>query len=270
MLLLIPFISNKIYYNTLFSYIGYFFLTLFFLKVFNKKLSATSIAVIIFVAMFLLQFHTIYTWFVQDIFGIPAVATYCLGIISAYSYLKSKPPKNIILFSLSSCFVVFMFLQGWDYWIHRINFGTFTGKVEAYNLPTKFEAVDEEQNLISNINFKDKIVLLDFWTTTCGICFKKFPHVQAVYEKYKNDPSVMILAVNKPIEEDEPGKTFDMIKEEGHSFPVVITKDEDLAEKFGVNVYPTTFVINQNGQIVYKGGVESAIKMVDKLKSNSR
>jgi len=78
----------------------------------------------------------------------------------------------------------------------------------------------------------------------------------------------MILAVNKPIEEDKPNQAFEMIREEGHSFPVVITKDADLAEKFGVKGYPTTFVINRNGQIVYKGDIEGAVKMVAELKES--
>ncbi|CAN5702196.1 hypothetical protein BH24ACI1_BH24ACI1_16650 [soil metagenome] len=266
MLLLIPFISNKIYFITLFSFIGYFYLTLFFFKIFNKKLSAISIVMIIFATMLLLQSYTFYTWFVQEAYGLPAVVAHCLGVMSAYSYFKNKPPKNILLFSLSSCFVVFMFFQGWGYWIHRINHGTFTGRVNAYNLPTKFEVVDEQKNIITDENFRNKIVLLDFWTTTCGICFQKFPQVQSVHEKYKNDTSVMILAVNSPIEEDKPNQAFNDIREEGHSFPVVVARDEDLAEKFGVKGYPTTFVINQNGQIVYKGGIEGAVKVIDKLK----
>ncbi len=159
-----------------------------------------------------------------------------------------------------------MFFQGWDYWIHRINYGTFTAAVRPYNLPTKFEAFDEQKNLITDDNFRNKIVLLDFWHTRCGICFQKFPQVEAVYDKYKNDSSVMILAVNKPIEEDKPNQAFQVIKTEGYAFPVVITKDEDLAEKFGVKYYPTTFIINQNGQIIYKGGIEGAVEMIDNLR----
>jgi len=270
MLLLIPFISNKIYFITLFSFIGYFFLTLFFFKVFSKKLSAISIVAIIFVTMFPLQLYTIFTFFMGDFYALPIVITYCLSVISAYFYYKSKPPKNVILLFLSSCFVVFMFFQGWDHWIHRINYGNFTGEIQAYNLPTKFEAFDEPKNIITDENFRNKIVLLDFWTTTCGICFQKFPQVQSAHEKYKNDTSVMILAVNSPIEEDKPNQAFNDIREEGHSFPVVVAKDEDLAEKFGVKGYPTTFVINQNGQIVYKGDIEGAVKMIDRLKLNSR
>ncbi|MDQ3799672.1 MAG: TlpA family protein disulfide reductase [Acidobacteriota bacterium] len=133
-------------------------------------------------------------------------------------------------------------------------------------MPTKFEAFDEQKNLITDDNFRNKIVLLDFWHTRCGICFQKFPQVEAVYDKYKNDSSVMILAVNKPIEEDKPNQAFQVIKTEGYAFPVVITKDEDLAEKFGVKYYPTTFIINQNGQIIYKGGIEGAVEMIDNLR----
>jgi thiol-disulfide isomerase/thioredoxin len=266
MLSLIPFISRKIYYITLFSFIGYFYLTLFSFKVFGKKLPAISIAAIIFATMLLLQSFTIYTWFVWDGYGMPVVAAYCLAVISAYFYFKNKPPKNLIFFTLSACFVVFMFFQGWNYWLHRINYGTFTGKVETSVLAVKFEAFDQNSNLISDSDFKGKIVLLDFWHTRCGICFEKFPQVQAAFEKYKNDSSVAIYAVDKPIEEDKPNQAFEMIREEGYSFPVVIAKDEDFPEKFGVKYYPTTFVIDRSGMIVYKGDIAGAVKMVEEIK----
>jgi thiol-disulfide isomerase/thioredoxin len=208
-------------------------------------------------------------WFVfRDFFGLPVVITYCLGVMSAYFYFKNNPPKNILPLALSSCFVVFMFFQGWAYWIHKIDYGTFTGRIEAYKLQTNFEAFDEQKNLVADNNFQNKIVLLDFWYTRCGVCFEKFPQVQAVYDKYRNDSSVAIFAVDKPIDEDKPGEAFNVIKEKGYSFPVVIAKDEELPEKFGVKGYPTTFVIDRNGMIVFKGGIEGAIKMVDNLKNN--
>ena len=267
MLFLIAFVSNNIKNITLVSFIGYFYLTFFFLKVFNKKLSALSIITVTFSTILLLQSFTIYTWFIWDGFGIPAVTAHCLAVICAYFYFKSETPKNILPFVLSSCFVIFMFFQGWDYWIHKVQYGAFTGKV-SYNLPVKFVGLDEQKNLIGDDDFQNKIVLLDFWHTRCGVCFEKFPQLQTAYENYQNDPDVMILAVNKPIEEDKPNQAFEMIREEGYSFSVVITKDADLAEKFGVKGYPTTFVINRNGQIVYKGDIEGAVKMVDELRES--
>lgn len=269
MLVSIPFFSRKIHFITLFSFIGYFYLTLIFIKVFSKKLSAITIVKIIFVTMLLLQTYTIFAAYVfRDLFALPTLIVYCLGVISAYYYQKKALPKNLLVFTLSCCFVVFMFFRGQDYWTHKIDYGTFTGEIQATNLPTKFEAFDERKTLITDVDLRNKIVLMDFWTTTCGVCFQKFPQVQSIYNRYKNDDSVKILAVNNPIEEDKPNQAFDNIRKEGHRFPVVVAKDENLAEKFGVKGYPTTFVINPNGQIVYKGGIEGAVKMVDELKLN--
>ena len=141
------------------------------------------------------------------------------------------------------------------------------GKVQ-YTLPVKFEAYDARQDLITNSSFQNKVVLLDFWYTGCGACFEKFPQVQAAYDRYENDPSVAIFAVDVPIEEDTPGQAFQVIKDEGYSFPVVIVKDEELPKKFGVKYYPTTFVIDRSGQIVFKGDIAGAVKMVEELKES--
>jgi len=270
MLVLVAKVTDTASSNFLLAFLGYFFLTLLTIKVFEQKLSAVSIVIILFASMFLMQSYTIYLCFVESLFSLPFLLIYCLGIISAFSYLKLKRPTNILPFSLSCLLLVFMSFQGWDYWLNKINFGTFTGRVAAYNLPAKFESFDEQKNLITENDFQNKIVLLDFWHTRCGVCFQKFPQVQAADDKYKNDSSVAIFAVDKPIEEDKPNQAFEMIKERGYSFHVVIAKDEDLPEKFGVKGYPTTFVIDRNGMIVYKGDIAGAVKMVDELKSNSR
>ncbi len=266
MLILIAKLTDTVSYNLLFAFVGYFYFTLFSIKLFREKISSFSILLILLVSVLVMQSYIIYLCFVESIFSIPFLLAYFLGIISAFFYLRLKTPLNILPYSLSLIFAIFMFFQGWDYWIHKSNFGTFTGKVTTYNLPTKFEAFNENKESITENNFNNKLVLLDFWTTTCGICFQKFPQLQSVYEKYKQDSSILLLAVDTPLEEDKPNQAFEMIKQRNYTFPVVITKDADLAEKWGVIGYPTTFIINQNGQIVYKGDIEGAIRMIDELK----
>jgi thiol-disulfide isomerase/thioredoxin len=208
------------------------------------------------------------TYFQESLISLPDTLHRTLGIICGFLYWRLEKPFSILTAVLGCSIAAFMFFQGYDYWLHKLNFGTFTGKVEASNLPAKFEAFDERNNFVTDENLSGKIVLLDFWHTRCGICFEKFPQVQALYDKYKNDSSVLIFAVDKPLEEDKPNQAFEIIREAGHSFPVVISKDEELPEKFGVSGYPTTFVIDRKGMIVYKGGIEGAVKMVDELKNN--
>ena len=98
----------------------------------------------------------------------------------------------------------------------------------------------------------------------------KIPQLQTAFEKYKNDPSVATYAVDKPIEEDKPGVAFQVIKDEGYAFPVVFAKDENMREKFGVKYYPTTFVTDRSGMIVYRGDIAGAVKMVGELKENNQ
>ncbi|MCW5959993.1 MAG: redoxin family protein [Pyrinomonadaceae bacterium] len=257
-------------YSLLVGFIFFFYLTIFCLKKYNLKLFDWHILIALTIGLWIIQLPIRIFNFEQTLISLPDVIMHTLAIICGYFYWQLKNPYKFLSAFFGCLLATFMFFQGYDLWIHKLNFGTFTGKVNAYNLPTKLEGFNEQKNFITEKNFQNKIVLLDFWTTTCGICFEKFPQVQTVFDRYKNDSSVMILAVNSPIEEDKSNQAFEMIKEEGHSFPVIITKDADLAEKFGVKGYPTTFVINQNGQIVYKGDIEGAVKMVDELKSNSR
>ena len=255
--------------SSLVGFIVYFFLTLFFLRIFINKLLSWQIVVAMILGLWILILPLRIISFEETLISLPDSLLHTLGIICGFLYWYLKNPLNILTAFFGCLLTVSMFYQGYDYWLHKLSFGTFTGKV-SYSLPTKFEAFDENKNLISETNFTNKIVLLDFWHTRCGICFAKFPQVQAFYDKYKNDSSVVVLAVDKPIEEDKPNQAFQMIKEKGYSFPVVIAKDEDLPEKFGVISYPTTFVINQKGIIVYKGGVEGAVKTVDELKSSNQ
>ena len=260
----------RIDYNSLIGFVGYFFFSIYCIKNFGKKFDTRNILLSLLAIQCLLHINTIYGYFFYSLFSLPLVLLHVFGIVSGYLYLQLRNYFKVLPFLIFSVFAVFMFSSGWDYWIHRINHGTFTGRVEAYNPPAKFESFNEEKNLITDGDFSGKIVLLDFWTTTCGLCFQKFPHLQSVFEKYKNDSSIIILAVNAPIEEDKPNQAFQMIRNKNYSFPVVITKEADLAEKFGVLTYPKTFVISQHNQIVYRGDIEGAVKMVDELKSNSR
>ena len=75
---------------------------------------------------------------------------------------------------------------------------------EAPELPVKGEA-PELQGIVGWINsepltmeeLRGKVVLVDFWTYTCINCIRTFPHLNAWYEKYKDDGFVL-LGVHTP------------------------------------------------------------------------
>lgn len=254
-------------YCSLIGFISYLILTLYSFNRYADKIVFWKILLCLFAGLWILQLPMRITYFESSLITLPDALIHTLGIVCGFFYWHLKKPFSILAASLGFSIALFMFLQGYDYWLHKLNFGTFTGEV-LYLLPTEFEAFDESKNLITEKELNNKIVLLDFWHTRCGLCFEKFPQVQAVYEKYKNDSSVMILAVDKPIEEDKPNQAFGMIKKEGYSFPIAVAKDEDLPERFGVKGYPTTFVINAEGNIVFKGDIAGAVKQIERMKQN--
>jgi len=268
-LIIIGQVATSVNFKLIFGFILFFCFTIYYIRQFNGNNATWQIlCVIITLRLLLLGGYDLYEAITQ-LARLPFLILDLLGIISGFFYLRLENPFGLLPFLISFIFAsLFIIFQGWAYLAHYYNFGTFTGKINVYRLSQKVEGIDRQNAKITNQQFENKIVLLDFWITTCALCFEKFPQVQAVYDKYKNDSSVAIFAVDKPIEEDKPNQAFEMIKKEGYSFPVVIPTDEDLPEKFGVKGYPTTFVIDQKGMIVFKGGIEGAAKMVDNLKSN--
>jgi thiol-disulfide isomerase/thioredoxin len=116
-------------------------------------------------------------------------------------------------------------------------------------------------------SLKGKVVVVDFWATWCGPCKSSFPFLQQVYEKYKTNASVMILAVNT-WENKAGGEREALVKaflaENKYTFPVLY--DEGIVEKYGVEGIPTKFVIDRRGMIRFKSvGFENGAKMVGEL-----
>jgi thiol-disulfide isomerase/thioredoxin len=117
-----------------------------------------------------------------------------------------------------------------------------------------FSAKNLAGETIQLAQLKGKVVLLDFWATWCGPCKMAFPFVQKVYEKYKNNPDVVILAVNtweneKGAEREKLVKKF--MEDNKYTFPVIYD-ESDVVGKYKVEGIPTQFFIDRKGVIQFK------------------
>ena len=116
-------------------------------------------------------------------------------------------------------------------------------------------------------DLKGKVVVLDFWATWCGPCKASFPALQRIYEKYKENPNVVILALDTwermaGAEREEEVKKF--IADNKYTFPVLY--DDGFVERYGVEGIPTKFVIDKKGMIQFKSvGFYSDQKMLDEM-----
>ncbi|WP_458412632.1 thiol-disulfide oxidoreductase ResA [Schinkia sp. CFF1] len=95
-------------------------------------------------------------------------------------------------------------------------------------------------------SYRGKGVFLNFWGTWCKPCEREMPYIENQYKQFK-DQGVEVLAVNVGEPELSVQKFIDR---KGLTFPVVIDKDLEVLEAYGVNPLPTTFLVDKDGKIV--------------------
>jgi len=143
-------------------------------------------------------------------------------------------------------------------------------KYELGDVMYDFTLTDTDGNELNLYNLLDeyKLVVLNFWYTTCSACYYEFPAMVeaygSTYEKngetlnYKDD--VIIIAINPGIAGN--GDTFEDIKnfkdQNGITFNVAmdydfdesnLTADPALTQLFSVEGYPTTVMVDSFGLI---------------------
>lgn len=94
-------------------------------------------------------------------------------------------------------------------------------------------------------DYHGKVVLLNFWATWCKPCKAEMPEIQAAYEAYK-DEGFVVLAINFGEKREKAQK---LVKEMGLSFPVLLDRDIEVAERHRVVSLPVTFFVDAKGII---------------------
>ncbi|MDP2884833.1 MAG: redoxin domain-containing protein [Ignavibacteria bacterium] len=135
------------------------------------------------------------------------------------------------------------------------------------NKPTvDFALKNLEGKLVKLSDLRGKVVVVDFWATWCGPCKASFPYLQQVCNKYKDNPKVVIFAVNTW--ENISGKEKeDLVKKfmADNKYTFSVLYDEGFVDKYGVEGIPTKFVIDKMGMIQFKTKGFTGDRMVDEL-----
>ncbi len=96
-------------------------------------------------------------------------------------------------------------------------------------------------------DYKGKVVLLDFWATWCGPCKIEIPWFIEFQRKYK-DQGFSVIGVS--MDDDGWPTVRPFMEKMKMNYPVVLGNDQ-AAEAFGgIQVLPTTFIIDKQGRIV--------------------
>ena len=104
-------------------------------------------------------------------------------------------------------------------------------------------------NDAKNVTLKDmkgKVVILDYWETTCGPCKALSPYIEKVYEKY-HDQGVEGMAISN----ESKDAVLKFEKASPHEMPVYLDPNGIAGDALKVEAWPTLAVIGKDGRITY-------------------
>ena len=105
-------------------------------------------------------------------------------------------------------------------------------------------------------SLKGKVVLVNFWATSCTYCVHEMPGVVSTYNMF-HEQGLDVVAV--AMRYDPPSYVVDYSESRHLPFKVTLDLNGDAARQFGnVEATPTTVVIDRSGHIVarFQGELE--------------
>jgi thiol-disulfide isomerase/thioredoxin len=111
-----------------------------------------------------------------------------------------------------------------------------------------FKLTTLEGKALNLAEYKNKVVLLNFWATWCGPCRAEVPDLVELQNKYKDQVQIIGLVVDD--EDQDAIKKF--AAEFGINYPVALVTDAMRLEYGGIPALPTSFVLDAQGRIMQK------------------
>lgn len=108
------------------------------------------------------------------------------------------------------------------------------------------ELLDLDSNSVSFSQFQDKVIFLNIWGTWCGPCRAEMPGIQRLYNLMRTEQVNFLLISDEPL--DTIKKYIDA---NNYSLPV-FKYNKPLPGLIHTKSFPTTFIINQRGEILFR------------------
>ncbi len=141
----------------------------------------------------------------------------------------------------------------------------FKKKMRSDEAPPLKKLTDLNGNPVDTDQFKNKVLILDFWATWCGPCRDSFPYLQKVYESYKDNPDIKIIVLNTG-RSDNLKDVKKWYENNDYTFPAYYAKDAQITKDYNVKRLPNKIYIGQDGNIRFQSYGFRGPGMVPKMK----
>lgn|SRR5690606_13919270 len=120
----------------------------------------------------------------------------------------------------------------------------------------EFSLADENMNIslkgyngtpdANLVDFRGKVVFLNFWGSWCPPCVAEMPSIQELYEAKGNQVAFVLITMN-----DKPEKFVPFLQKNNYKMPVY-EANSLLPSVLMPDSFPTTYIIDKNGEVVLK------------------
>jgi peroxiredoxin len=121
----------------------------------------------------------------------------------------------------------------------------------ADRLAPSFELKDMNGVPVSLSQYKGKVVVLNFWTKTCGPCLEEMPDLAELAKVVADRKDVAVLTISTDEGPDDVRDTLQVVlKTDKPPFPVLFDPESQVVGgKFGTHLFPETWIIDKRGVI---------------------
>jgi thiol-disulfide isomerase/thioredoxin len=126
------------------------------------------------------------------------------------------------------------------------------------------------QKITSLDDLRGKVVVLDFWNTTCAPCIASFPNVRQLQEHYRGKPVEIVGVTSVLRDPSEIERIPEFIAERDVTWTVAFSRQSVYNPDYGVRGIPHVVILDAKGIVRHRGlhpgdPVEDKIEKIDAL-----
>lgn len=114
----------------------------------------------------------------------------------------------------------------------------------------EIKTLDGQSVNIQDYATNGKITVLSFWATWCSPCKKELDAIADMYPDWVDDYDVELVAITIDTRR-ALAKVPAMVETKGWEYTVLSDANQELQQALNFQTVPQTFIIDQNGEIVY-------------------
>ena len=221
-------------------------------------------------------FHQQWTPLRIVLFALPAVAMLC-GVIGSISYAtralmqqRGEQRRQAVLRSVTGIFVFAVGIAPHTVMtliplVSAEDRGNRSGTLAQVGEPVPdFELTTIDGLPFRTTDLRGQVIVLNFFATWCGPCQLELPHLQAIWDEFRNHENFQMLLVGRE-ESAENLRAFQQKNE--FTLPMASDPDASIYGRFASQSIPRTYLISSQGTVVYEwtGAYEKEILRLRRL-----